>query len=58
MDKSVVVGSLERLMQLAKNEKQNVDDGEISRHWAVLYTELEKMLGYYKTFLESKESES
>jgi len=28
----------------------------VARRWAVLYTELEKALAYYKAFLETKES--
>ena len=42
---------LEDLMQLAKTRKQNADDGEEARHWAVVYTELEKIAAYVKTYL-------
>lgn len=47
----MMVSTLEDLMQMAKTNKQNADDGEEARHWAVVYTELEKTLAYLKTYL-------
>lgn len=51
----MMIISLEGLMQLAKNKKQNADDGEEARHWAVVYTELEKIVAYLKVYLSPKE---
>lgn len=46
---------LEKLMQEAKNRKQSADDGETARHWAVVYTELEKVYAYVKVNLKEEE---
>jgi hypothetical protein len=41
-----------------EKERASENGGSVvARRWAVLYTELEKALAYYKAFLESKESE-
>lgn len=53
----MIVSALEGLMQTVKNKKQNSDDGESARHWAVVYTDLEHIVAYLKTYLSEKESE-
>lgn len=53
----MIVILLEELLQLMKNKKQNADDSEDARHWAIAYTELEKIVAYIKTYLV-EESES
>lgn len=45
------LSSLEDLLQMAKTSKQNADDSEDARHWAIVYTELEKVLALVKTYL-------
>jgi hypothetical protein len=47
----MMLSALEDMMQMAKTNKQNADDGEDARHWAVVYTELEKVVAYLKTYL-------
>jgi hypothetical protein len=51
----MMISTVEDLMQMAKTKKQNSDDGEDARHWAVVYTELEKVLAYLKTYLVVEE---
>lgn len=55
MDRSLMVSTLEDMMQMAKTNKQNADDGEAARHWAVVYTELEKTVAYLKVYLSEGE---
>jgi negative regulator of genetic competence, sporulation and motility len=53
----MIISLLEDLLQLMKNKKQNSDDSENARHWAIAYTELEKVVAYIKTYLvEENES--
>lgn len=51
----MVLLSLEGLLQLVKNRKQNADDSEVARHWATVYTELEKIVAYMKVYLSEGE---
>lgn len=51
-----LVGKLEGLKQKAKSLKLSSADGEEARHWAVVYTDLEKVSAYVQTYLV-KESE-
>lgn len=39
------------LLQRAKTNKLNADDSEKARHWAIVYTELEKIRALFKTYL-------
>jgi hypothetical protein len=48
--------NLSLLMHEVKMRKNSAVGDVIPRRWAVLYTELEKSLGYYQAFLESKPS--
>ena len=48
--------NLSLLMHEVKSRKNSAETDVIARRWAVLYTELEKSLGYYQAFLESKPS--
>jgi hypothetical protein len=49
-------GTLSVLKQEAKDRKVSADDSEKARHWAIVYTELEKISAYVETYL-SEESE-
>lgn len=51
------LSTLEDLLQMAKTNKQNADDSEEARHWAIVYTELEKVRALVKTYL-SEESDT
>ena len=51
----MVISTVEDLMQMAKTNKQNADDAETARHWAVVYTDLEHILAYLKTYLVEEE---
>lgn len=51
----MVLSTIEDLMQLAKTKKQTVDDSEEARHWAVIYTDLEKVAVYIEKYLTPKE---
>lgn len=42
---------LENLLSQAKTLKEQEPKSEQTRHWAVVYTELEKTLAYVKTYL-------
>lgn len=42
---------LKTLLEQAKNQKNEEPKSEQTRHWAVVYTELEKTLAYVKTYL-------
>lgn len=42
---------LENLVQSALDNKNNSDDAEKARRWAIVRTELEKVLGYVKNYL-------
>ena len=53
----MVLSTLEDLMQIAKTKKQNAEDSEEARHWAVVYTELEKIAAYVQVHLPRKTSE-
>lgn len=48
--------NLSLLMHEVKMRKNSAETDVIARRWAVFYTELEKSLGYYQAFLESKPS--
>ena len=51
----MILNTLESLLQLVKNKKQNSDDGETARHWAIIYTELETVVARIKTYLSEGE---
>lgn len=51
----MMISTLEDMVQMAKTKKQNADDAEDARHWAVVYTELEKVVAYLKTYLSEGE---
>lgn len=42
---------LEELVQYALDKKNSSDDAENARRWAIVRTELEKVLGYVKNYL-------
>ena len=48
------VGALEALLEDAKVRKNAPEKNEGTRHWAVVYTELEKTLAYVKTYLQGE----
>lgn len=54
MDRSIMISTIEDLMQMAKTKKQTADDGERARHWAVVYTKLEDALAHLKTYLSEE----
>lgn len=54
----MLLSTIEDLMQIAKTNKQNADDGEVARHWAVVYTELEKIAAYLEKYLVEKVEEN
>lgn len=59
MDQTQVIlfaARLEKQKQISKEFKQSSDDSEDARHWAVVYTDLEKVSAYVQTYL-LKESE-
>lgn len=45
------VGKLEKLLENAKRRKEAQPKTEETRHWAVVYTELEKVSAYVNTYL-------
>lgn len=45
------VGGLEALLADAKARKNAPEKNDETRYWAVVYTELEKLLAYVKTYL-------
>lgn len=45
------VGLLESLLEKAQEQKSQEPKSDKTRHWAVVYTELEKVLAYVKTYL-------
>ncbi len=51
-----MVWKLEEILQSAKTAKQTADDGELARHWAIVYTELETVLARVQFYLVEKES--
>jgi hypothetical protein len=51
----MLVSTLEDLLQIVKTNKQNADDSEQARHWAIVYTELETVLARVKTYLVTEE---
>ena len=56
MDKAdSIVWKLEEILQSVKTAKQEADDGEEARHWAILYTDLEKALGFTQFYLVERE---
>jgi hypothetical protein len=57
MDRSIMISTIEDLMQMAKTKKQNADDGERARHWAVVYTKLEDAVAHLKTYLSEESVE-
>lgn len=46
---------LDDLVQEALDKKNGSDDAEKARRWAIVRTELEKVLGYVKNYLEEEE---
>lgn len=56
MDKAdSMVWKLEEVIQSAKTAKQEADDGEEARRWAIVNTELEKVLAYVQFYLVESE---
>ena len=53
----MILSLLEDLLQMMKTKKQTSDDSEAARHWAVAYTELEKVVAYIKTYLVEESAE-
>lgn len=47
---------LDELVQTALDKKNSADDAEKARRWAIVRTELEKVLGYVNNYL-SEEAE-
>lgn len=47
--------NLENLLEQAKQMKSQEPKSDQTRHWAVVYTDLEKVSAYAKTFLNSQE---
>ena len=45
------VDLLQNLLEKAKENKEQNPKGEKTRHWAVVYTELEKVIAYVRTYL-------
>lgn len=54
----MLLSTIEDLMQMAKTNKQNADDAETARHWAVVYTDLEHTAAYVEKYLVEKVEES
>lgn len=48
------VDLLKTLLEQAKEMKSQEPKSEKTRHWAVVYTELEKVSAYVQTYLEDK----
>jgi hypothetical protein len=44
--------NLQNLIQYALDKKNSADDSDVARRWAIVRTELEKVLGYVNNFLE------
>ncbi len=58
MDKAdSIVWKLEELLQSVTTAKQEADDGEEARNWAILRTDLQKALAFTQFYLVEKESE-
>lgn len=51
----MLLSTIEDLLQVLKTKKQNADDSETARHYAVAYTDLEKVYAYLKTYLSEEE---
>lgn len=49
------IGTLSVLKQEAKDRKVSADDVEKARHWALVYTELEKVYAFVQTYLSEEE---
>lgn len=49
---SEFVNMLETLLEDAKRRKDVKEKNEESRHWAVVYTQLENTIAYVKTYLQ------
>ena len=48
-------GVLKSLLGDAKRRKETEPKSEETRHWAVVYTELEKVQAYYQSYLQGVE---
>lgn len=53
MDSFLIVGQLQELIQNVKKAKEEYDGK--ARNWAVVNTELEKVLAYVKTYCVEEE---
>lgn len=42
---------LQKLLEEAKEKKNTEPKSDETRHWAVVYTEIEKLIGYVQTYL-------
>ena len=48
------VDHLKTLLEQAKNMKNEEPKSDKTRHWAVVYTELEKVSAYVNTYLQER----
>ena len=56
MDKAdSIVWKLEEVLQSVTTAKQEADDGEVARRWAIVKTELEKVLAFTQYYLVESE---
>lgn len=53
--RTTIAEHLEFLIQAALNKKNTADDSERARKWAIVRTDLEKILGYVNAFLLEEE---
>lgn len=51
LERALFLSTIEKLKQKAKEGKSSADDGEDARHWAVVYTELEKVSAYVQSYI-------
>ncbi len=42
---------LKTLLEQAQHQKENSSNSDTARHWAIVRTELEKVNGYFQTYL-------
>ena len=56
MDKAdSIVWKIEEILQSVTTAKQEADDGEVARRWAIVKTELEKVLAFTQYYLVESE---
>ena len=56
MDKAdSIVWKIEEVLQSVTTAKQEADDGEVARRWAIVKTELEKVLAFTQYYLVESE---